>query len=186
MPQPIDGLAFAVRSGAHATGDRFVIRAASAFAGGLRALQVSPDRIATALPVTAENGANNAGDLRAAGLVIRTTRAAATAGGILDGKAGDVVAQFDRQRHARLCLQRVAIEGVARFGQRGTTTVEGAENAVLRKAGGCTQDRHIHPALAIVQSCKTDQSGMIAGDNPARALFDGGSDCLGEWIAILA
>lgn len=70
MPQQIDGLSVSVGSGAPATGDRFVMRAASAFAGGLRALQVSPDRIATALPVTAENGANNAGDLRAASIDI--------------------------------------------------------------------------------------------------------------------
>ena len=42
--------------------------AATSFAGGLRALQANPARIATALPVAAETGAGNTGDLRAAAL----------------------------------------------------------------------------------------------------------------------
>ncbi len=70
MPQQIDGLSVSLGSGAPAAGDRFTVRAASAFSGGLRALQVNPERIATALPVTTENGANNSGDLRAASVVV--------------------------------------------------------------------------------------------------------------------
>jgi flagellar hook-associated protein 1 len=70
MPQQFDGLAVSVGSGAPAAGDRYMLRAASAFAGGMRSLQVNAERIATALPVTAENGAGNAGDLRAASIDI--------------------------------------------------------------------------------------------------------------------
>jgi flagellar hook-associated protein 1 len=70
MPQQFDGLSVSVGSGAPAAGDRYLLRAASAFAGGMRSLQVNAERIATALPVTAENGASNAGDLRAASIDI--------------------------------------------------------------------------------------------------------------------
>jgi flagellar hook-associated protein 1 FlgK len=68
LPQSVDGLTLAAASGTPAAGDRFLVRAASSFAAGTRALQTHPMRIASALPVAAETGAANAGDLRAAAL----------------------------------------------------------------------------------------------------------------------
>ncbi|MFZ9406785.1 MAG: flagellar hook-associated protein FlgK [Burkholderiaceae bacterium] len=64
LPQTLDGLNFALPSGSPATGDRFLIRSASNIVTGLKALQTNPSRLATALPVVAETGAANAGDVR--------------------------------------------------------------------------------------------------------------------------
>lgn len=68
LPIEVDGLRLGAGGGAPAEGDRYLVRTASAFAAGARALQVNPSRIATALPVAAETGASNTGDLRAAAL----------------------------------------------------------------------------------------------------------------------
>lgn len=67
-PIEVDGLRLGSTGGLPAEGDRFLVRTASAFAAGARALQSNPARIATALPVAAETGAGNTGDLRAAAL----------------------------------------------------------------------------------------------------------------------
>jgi flagellar hook-associated protein 1 FlgK len=69
LPATVDGLRLSV-DGATAPqdGNRFLIRGASAVAAGLRALQSNPNRIATALPVVAETGAGNGGDLRMTGV----------------------------------------------------------------------------------------------------------------------
>jgi len=68
LPRTIDGLELQLDAGAPAAGDRVLVRAASAFASGARALQSDPARLATALPVAAEAGSGNGGDLRAASL----------------------------------------------------------------------------------------------------------------------
>jgi flagellar hook-associated protein 1 FlgK len=72
LPQTIDGLDLSQTGGSPAAGDRFLLRTASAFANGTRALQTDPARIATALPVTAQRGATNSGDVRAAELDVQT------------------------------------------------------------------------------------------------------------------
>ncbi len=72
LPATVEGLRLSATGGAPAAGDRFLIRSASAFAGGARALLAHPDRIATAVPVAAETGASNAGDVRAASLDVTT------------------------------------------------------------------------------------------------------------------
>lgn len=59
-------------SGTPVSGDRFLVRGATGFAAGARALQVDPSRIAAALPVVAEAGAANGGDVRAASLDVET------------------------------------------------------------------------------------------------------------------
>ncbi|MFN5512428.1 MAG: flagellar hook-associated protein FlgK [Burkholderiales bacterium] len=64
LPQTLDGLRIEMPSGAPATGDRFLVRSASNVVSGLKALQTNPSRLATALPVVAETGAANTGDLR--------------------------------------------------------------------------------------------------------------------------
>ena len=65
FPQDVDGLTLAPNGGVPTAGDRFLVRSASSFAAGLRALQSNPARIATALPMASEPGATNRGDLRA-------------------------------------------------------------------------------------------------------------------------
>jgi len=70
LPQTIDGLQIGVGGGAPAAGDRFLVRSATAFAGGLRSLQLNPGRIAAALAVSAETGPANGGDLRPASLAV--------------------------------------------------------------------------------------------------------------------
>jgi len=72
LPATVDGLQLSSAGGAPAAGDRFLIRSASAFAAGARSLLTNPDRIATAVPVTAETGASNAGDVRAASLEVNS------------------------------------------------------------------------------------------------------------------
>ena len=72
LPQSVDGLTLSQTGGTPAAGDRFLIRTASAFANGTRALQTDPARIATALPVTSERGATNSGDVRATALDVQT------------------------------------------------------------------------------------------------------------------
>jgi len=64
LPQTLDGLRFEMPSGTPASGDRFLVRSASNVVSGLKALQTNPARLATALPVVAETGAANTGDLR--------------------------------------------------------------------------------------------------------------------------
>jgi flagellar hook-associated protein 1 FlgK len=64
LPQQVDGLSLSLDSGAAAAGDRYLIRSATAFAAGARALQTNPARIAAAMPVAAETGAANGGDLK--------------------------------------------------------------------------------------------------------------------------
>jgi flagellar hook-associated protein 1 FlgK len=64
LPQTLDGLRFEMPAGSPAAGDRFLIRSASNVVAGLKALQSNPSRLATALPVVAETGASNAGDVR--------------------------------------------------------------------------------------------------------------------------
>jgi flagellar hook-associated protein 1 FlgK len=76
LPQTVDGLEISDNGGAPAAGDRFLLRSATAFAGGLRALQNNPSRIAAALAVSAEAGSTNAGDLRAASLEVTGVTAA--------------------------------------------------------------------------------------------------------------
>jgi flagellar hook-associated protein 1 FlgK len=72
LPASIDGLRLSAAGGTPAAGDRFLVRAAGAFAAGARSLQTNPDRVATAAPVAAETGASNAGDLRAASLDVQS------------------------------------------------------------------------------------------------------------------
>jgi flagellar hook-associated protein 1 FlgK len=68
LPQTLDGVSIALGSGTPAAGDRFVLRSASAVVPGVRALQTNPARLATALPVTAQTGAANTGDVSVASL----------------------------------------------------------------------------------------------------------------------
>jgi flagellar hook-associated protein 1 FlgK len=70
LPQVFDGVSISLGSGSPAAGDRFVVRTASAFAAGTRSLLVNPSAIATALPVAAEAGVGNTGELRAVALDI--------------------------------------------------------------------------------------------------------------------
>ncbi|HYF57616.1 MAG TPA: flagellar hook-associated protein FlgK [Burkholderiaceae bacterium] len=72
LPQTLDGLNFDLASGAPAAGDRILVRSATAFAAGARALQTNPARIATAMPVTVEKGAANAGDANVEALTINS------------------------------------------------------------------------------------------------------------------
>jgi flagellar hook-associated protein 1 FlgK len=65
LPATVDGLRLSPAGGTPAAGDRFLIRGAGAFAAGARSVLTNPDRVATAVPVAAEAGASNAGDLRA-------------------------------------------------------------------------------------------------------------------------
>jgi flagellar hook-associated protein 1 FlgK len=68
MPQVVDGIAVSLGTGTPAAGDRFLVRGASAFAAGTRALLTNPNSLAAAMPVATETGAGNTGDLRAAAL----------------------------------------------------------------------------------------------------------------------
>jgi flagellar hook-associated protein 1 FlgK len=68
MPQVVDGLSVSLGTGTPAAGDRFVVRSASAFAAGTRALLTNPNTLAAAMPVASETGAANTGDLYAAAL----------------------------------------------------------------------------------------------------------------------
>lgn len=72
MPQTFDGMRFSLQSGTPAEGDRFLVRGATAFAAGAKSLLTSAQRIATGLPVVAEPGAANAGDLKASALEVST------------------------------------------------------------------------------------------------------------------
>jgi flagellar hook-associated protein 1 FlgK len=79
LPATVEGLQLSSAGGTPAAGDRFLIRSASAFAAGARSLLTNPDRIATAVPVAAETGASNAGDVRAASLDVTSIVPATTA-----------------------------------------------------------------------------------------------------------
>ena len=70
LPATHDGLRLSPAGGTAQPGDRFLIRSASAFAPGMRSLLTNPDRIATALPVAAETGAANGGDVRVVSLEV--------------------------------------------------------------------------------------------------------------------
>ena len=72
VPQTCDGLRFEMPSGSPVAGDRFLVRSASNVVQGLKALQTHPSRLATALPVVAQTGAANRGDLRAESIEIST------------------------------------------------------------------------------------------------------------------
>jgi flagellar hook-associated protein 1 FlgK len=63
----VDGLRLSLPGGAR-DGDRFLVRAAGAFAAGARSLLTQPDRIATALPLVAQTGASNGGDVEVTAL----------------------------------------------------------------------------------------------------------------------
>lgn len=79
LPATVEGLRLSLTSGTPAAGDRFLIRAASAYAAGTKSLITNPDRVATGMPVTAETGASNAGDVRAAALGVDTLLPATSA-----------------------------------------------------------------------------------------------------------
>lgn len=70
LPQTLDGLRFEMTSGSPVAGDRALVRSASNVVQGLKALQTHPSRLATALPVVAQTGAANTGDLRAESVAI--------------------------------------------------------------------------------------------------------------------
>ena len=82
LPQTLDGLRFVLPAGSPTAGDRFLIRSASNVVSGLRALQSNPSRLATALPVVAETGAGNTGDVRPGQISISSI--AATTGDPVD------------------------------------------------------------------------------------------------------
>lgn len=64
LPQTFDGLNLTANGGTSAAGDRYLVRSATSFAGGLRALQTNPQRLATGLPMASETGSANRGDAR--------------------------------------------------------------------------------------------------------------------------
>ncbi|MEI7447683.1 MAG: flagellar hook-associated protein FlgK, partial [Burkholderiales bacterium] len=64
LPQTIDGLSLSLGSGTPSDGDRFLVRAGTAYTTGARSQLANGQRIATAQPVVVETGAANAGDLR--------------------------------------------------------------------------------------------------------------------------
>jgi flagellar hook-associated protein 1 FlgK len=70
FPVDVDGLTLTPNGGTAAAGDRYLVRSASSFAAGLRALQSNPSRIATALPMASEPGPTNRGDLRVESLEV--------------------------------------------------------------------------------------------------------------------
>lgn len=65
LPAEIDGLSFSLESGTMQAGDAHFVRSASMFATGLRALQIQPERLATALPVVANAAGSNSGSVTA-------------------------------------------------------------------------------------------------------------------------
>ena len=68
LPAVVDGLRLSAAGGTPQSGDRFLVRAAGAFAAGARSLLTQPDRIATALPLVAQAGASNGGDVEVSAL----------------------------------------------------------------------------------------------------------------------
>ncbi len=70
LPQVVDGLTVSLGSGTPAAGDKFLLRAASAYVSGVKSMLTNPSRLATALPVTTVPGSANTGDLSASGLDI--------------------------------------------------------------------------------------------------------------------
>ncbi|HVL56968.1 MAG TPA: flagellar hook-associated protein FlgK [Burkholderiaceae bacterium] len=65
LPQTVDGLTLQL-AGAPQAGDEFFVRAASGFAAALRAVPMSPEAIATAMPITVTKDAASPGGATAA------------------------------------------------------------------------------------------------------------------------
>jgi flagellar hook-associated protein 1 FlgK len=79
MPQTLDGLALSLGSGTPSAGDRFLVRAASGYASGAKALLSGAQRVATAMPVVAEAGPANTGDLKASAIDVSSIGAITSA-----------------------------------------------------------------------------------------------------------
>lgn len=72
LPASLDGLSLSLTSGTPAEGDRFLVRAGTQYASGAKSLLTNPQRLATALPVAAQLGAANGGDLKISALDVTT------------------------------------------------------------------------------------------------------------------
>lgn len=59
LPQTVDGLNIAMGGGSPAAGDKFLLRTASAVAGGVKALQSDPSTLATGAPGSANPASDN-------------------------------------------------------------------------------------------------------------------------------
>ncbi len=70
LPHTVDGLSISVASGSASAGDRYSVQSASTMARDFTMSLSSPSRLAAALPVTAQTGASNAGDVRVASLAV--------------------------------------------------------------------------------------------------------------------
>ncbi|HMN81910.1 MAG TPA: flagellar hook-associated protein FlgK [Burkholderiaceae bacterium] len=64
LPQTLDGLTISSAGGTPATGDRFLVRSASAMASGFEMILSSPSRLAAGAPVMPQTASTNAGDVK--------------------------------------------------------------------------------------------------------------------------
>lgn len=62
FPATIDGLQITLSSGAAAAGDKFLVRAGTAYANGFKMVLPSPSRLASGMAATPQRGAANTGD----------------------------------------------------------------------------------------------------------------------------